>query len=840
MALGRKARFLPLAGLSLIAAFYIADLVAMFVLPDIIGSRRAMSFMTDLHLNWSWPVILLAISAFCIGYICSVSEASEVVERLERAEQSAQFAQHRMEDFAESASDWFWEMDAELRYVWCSSPIESVIGAPRETLYGRKREDLKESYKPNALWKAQLERLSKREPFKDFIYPRQGPDGVRWIRSSGVPVRDSNGEFAGYRGTGSDVTREVEAEAAADDAKTLLAQAFQGLDEGFALWGPDDRLVLCNEKFRQVNAVAQHVTEPGVLFSDYVRSLITKGAYPAAVGREKAWLQERLDFHRAPGSPYELLRQDGIWLLVDEQKLADGSTVTINLDITQRKQAEIALQESEALLASIFENVPLGLLIKDADHVIERVNDAYVRWYGLDVDALIGHELESVDGFLPGDDAATMRKQEAEVRTSGRILTRQVDRAFADGSMHTIRITKFPIRSRDGKVEKTGSISVDLTEQMMTQKALEESERRYRDFAESASDWSWEMDDQLRFSAVSDRFFDIMGFEPSGFLGKTRREMTQENIKDVKWQRHLDDLDNRRAFRDFRYDTERPGGGILTMSISGKPIFDETGVFQGYRGTGTNFTEQRRTEIARDVALQEALNANAAKSTFLANMSHDLRTPLNAILGFSDILREELLGPLGEKRYREYAGDIHSSASYLLDLVNDLLDISTIEAGKKSLVKENLSVQELIDDCVRVFVGKAYSKDVELTTEVPADLPPLFADKRATRQILVNLLANAVKFTPNGGSVTTLARMSEQNIEIVVKDTGRGIPEERLAEVISPFNRGEQNPYETDTGWGLGLSIVHSLVDLHGGKMDIQSALGDGTIVTITLPNQAS
>lgn len=709
VSLGRKARFLPLAGLILIAAFYMADLVAMFILPSIIGPDRATGFMTDLHLNWSWPVILVAISVFSIGYMSAVAEAAEAVERLERAEQNAQFAQHRMEDFAESASDWFWEMDAELRYVWCSSAIESVIGAPRETLYGKRREDLKESYRPNALWQVQLERLRKREPFKDFIYHRLGLDGVRWIRSSGVPVFDSDGEFTGYRGTGSDVTREIE--------------------------------------------------------------------------------------------------------------------------------AELVQQESEALLVSIFENVPLGLLIKNSDHVIERVNDAYVRWYGLGAEELIGQRLETLEGFLLGDDAETMREQEAEVRTGGRILTRQVDRPFADGSIHTIRITKFPIRSRGGEIEKTGSISVDLTEQMMTQTALEESERRYRDFAESASDWSWEMDDQLRFSAVSDRFPDIMGFEPSGFIGRTRREMTQENIEDVKWQRHIDDLDNRRAFRDFRYDTERAGGGVLTMSISGKPIFDEAGIFQGYRGTGTNFTEQRRTEIARDMALQEALDANEAKSKFLANMSHDLRTPLNAILGFSDILREELLGPLGEKKYREYAGDIHSSASYLLDLVNDLLDISTIEAGKKSLVKESLSISDLIDDCVRVFVSKAYSKDVNLVTEIPPELPLLHADKRATRQILVNLLGNAVKFTPSGGTVTALAQSVGRDIEIIVKDTGKGIPAERLAEVINPFTRGEQSPYETDTGWGLGLSIVHSLVDLHGGKMDIQSPPGEGTIVTITLPN---
>ncbi len=838
-ALGRKARYLPLAGLGVIAIFFALDLAALTVIPAVWGNQLSMMFVTNLYMDWSWMVILFSVSLIGVGYLCSMQEASEAIAKLEGAERKAQFSHRRMADFAESTSDWFWEMDEKLRYTWFSSNVEKVIGAPRETLYGKTREELITTAESNVPWHEHLNTLAAHKPYKDFIYKRQENHDVKWIRSSATPIFDESGRFAGYRGTGSDVTREVEAENLSNEAKNLLAHAIEGLSETFALWGPDDRLVLCNNKFREVNAAAPDAVEPGTPFADHLRVLLALGAYPNAVGREDAWIEERLSKHRNPRGPFELARHGGVWLMLDEQKLDDGSIVTIGLDITKRKEAEIALQESEALLESVIENVPLGLLIKDAQHIVELANSTYLNWYGLDDTDLVGYPSSSVENFQPESDAALMNDQERKVLATGKILTRQVERTFADGEIHTVEITKFPVHDLDGKIIKVGSISVDLTEQVRAQKALSRRESQSRDFAETASDWTWETDTQLRFTAISDRYREITGFEPSALLGKTRRDFTSEDTNDEKWHRHYANLDNRRPFRDFRYDIRRLDGSILTVSTSGKPIFADDGVFDGYRGTGTNITEQRRMENARDAALREALEANAAKSKFLANMSHDLRTPLNAILGFSDILRDQMLGPLGESKYVEYATDIHSSASYLLELVNDLLDISTIEAGKKQLEREELNVRDLIEDCVRTFIGKAYSKDVELVTDVPEQLPPLLADKRATRQILVNLLTNAVKFTPSGGKVTASAQVRENSMEIVVEDTGAGISPELLAEVTNPFNRGQDNPYETDAGWGLGLSIVHSLVGLHEGRMEIESTPREGTKVTVSIPNDS-
>jgi two-component system cell cycle sensor histidine kinase PleC len=252
--------------------------------------------------------------------------------------------------------------------------------------------------------------------------------------------------------------------------------------------------------------------------------------------------------------------------------------------------------------------------------------------------------------------------------------------------------------------------------------------------------------------------------------------------------------------------------------------------------------EKEVTIRTRDAtaALVEAEQANQAKSEFLATMSHEFRTPLNAILGFSDIISHQYLGPHGEKKYREYAEDIHSSGEHLMEMVNDLLDISAIEAGKLSLSKEMLNVDEMIAESLNAIDRKAQEKDIELLTEISETLPPLHADKRASRQILLNLLTNAVKFTPEGGRITVSATASKQNIALKVADTGQGIPVERLPNITEPFTKGAVEPHRSVEGWGLGLAITKSLIDLHDGKLDIASKVGKGTTVTVTLPNGAT
>jgi len=230
-----------------------------------------------------------------------------------------------------------------------------------------------------------------------------------------------------------------------------------------------------------------------------------------------------------------------------------------------------------------------------------------------------------------------------------------------------------------------------------------------------------------------------------------------------------------------------------------------------------------------------AEEANQAKTKFLANMSHELRTPLNAIIGFSEIMESGMFGPLGADKYNEYCSDIRASGLYLLEVINDILDMSRIEAGRMKLQFDDIDLERIVQESMRVVSGRAQDKSVALSGRVRPHVR-FRGDLRAVRQILLNLLSNAVKFTPEGGQVTVRGCASHASLFITVKDTGIGIPREALGKLGRPFEQVEGQLTKTYQGSGLGLAIAKSLIELHGGAMRIRSAVGTGTIVVVRMP----
>jgi len=247
--------------------------------------------------------------------------------------------------------------------------------------------------------------------------------------------------------------------------------------------------------------------------------------------------------------------------------------------------------------------------------------------------------------------------------------------------------------------------------------------------------------------------------------------------------------------------------------------------------------ELEAAKVISDEARRRAEAANIAKSRFLAQMSHELRTPLNAILGFSEVMKGEIFGPHQVPAYKDYAGDIHNSGVHLLGLINEILDLSRIEAGRYELNEESVSLAHVVGECAHLLQMRARSRGLTIHELFETDMPRLWADERAIRQICLNLLGNAIKFTPQGGEIWLKAGWTASGGQYIsVKDTGPGIPEEEIPIVLASFGQGSNSIKSAEQGAGLGLPIAKNLVDLHGGTFTLKSKLRIGTEVVITFP----
>jgi len=238
-----------------------------------------------------------------------------------------------------------------------------------------------------------------------------------------------------------------------------------------------------------------------------------------------------------------------------------------------------------------------------------------------------------------------------------------------------------------------------------------------------------------------------------------------------------------------------------------------------------------------EAARRRAEEANVAKSRFLATMSHELRTPLNAILGFSEVMSREVMGPLANPVYKDYAGSIHQSGTHLLNLINEILDLSRIEAGRYDFVEEAVRLVDIVDDCRRLLKLKAEAKGLAVHVDFDDTLPPIRADERALRQICLNLMSNALKFTPRGGIVALIVEESDSGGQrIRVRDNGPGIPADEIPQVLEAFGQGSLAQRTAEGGTGLGLPIVRSLAELHDGRFELKSELRRGTEAIVELP----
>lgn len=383
---------------------------------------------------------------------------------------------------------------------------------------------------------------------------------------------------------------------------------------------------------------------------------------------------------------------------------------------------------------------------------------------------------------------------------------------------------------------KLASIAIERVE---TEKALHDSEQRFRDFAETSADWFWEQDENLRFVFLSMSSSGPLGKRPEEHYGKTRRETGAICASEDMLLDHERMLEEHEPFSDFRFYRVKKGGEIIHVSVSGKPIFDADGNFRGYRGSGRDISEIVRVEAELRHERDRAERANRAKSSFLANMSHEFRTPLNGIIGYLDILTSDLGGGFSREKVQEILGDLNVASQHLLSLIDDILDLSRIEAGIENHNPSAFEAQSVIVDSIDMLRLHAERKSIDICFESESDLPFVFADPRQVNQILINILSNAVKYSKPGTHVGVFAAADgDRGVMITIRDEGVGIPKDEIPRVFQEFERGPEADISGEGGTGLGLPLTKRLLQMNGGKIHLESEVGVGTTVEIFLPSE--
>ena len=480
---------------------------------------------------------------------------------------------------------------------------------------------------------------------------------------------------------------------------------------------------------------------------------------------------------------------------------------------------------AEARLRDFAEASSDWLWEMDASLRFTNVSKRFEQLTGVAVSDVVGRVRDDLYGGSA--DASTWRDHKHSLERREPFRDFQYDLSVPGRETRTIRTSGTPLFAPDGRFLGYRGTASDITEII-----------KIRTFIYSAFEHSTEPN--MVFSpdgiiAVANSSAEaLLDYGPGEMVGRQMSDL----FSDTSFLQALD-CDGRVEARGtpgkrFQLKAKSRAGKELPVELGiGRFDFDSQTFCVGAMH---DLTEIERARGTVEAARIEAEKANDAKSHFLATMSHELRTPLNAILGFSEILAGQYLGKPDETMYREYGADINKSASLLLELVNNILDLSAIEAGRWNLDKEWIGCRELISDCSKVLSLRAKTGRLTMIEHISPGAERLFADKRSVRQVLLNILTNAVKFTPAGGQIRVSALSDGNSLVLEVEDTGIGIPKDKLSEVTAFFSHAGANAATREDGWGIGLAITKSLVEMHGGTLSIASEVGAGTTIRAAFP----
>ena len=510
----------------------------------------------------------------------------------------------------------------------------------------------------------------------------------------------------------------------------------------------------------------------------------------------------------------------------------DGVILDVDDDVRTRLSHE--------LFATAVEHAADGIEITDASFHLQYVNPAFER--------ITGYARQDVIGKTPGSlvrsgnfDAAYYESIERTIQ-AGKVWRGELVARRKDGALRYQEATVSPVVDAGGAVTQFIAVKRDVTERRTAEAALEHAHAMLADAVECIADGLALFDAEDRLILHNRKFTAIFPFlaQQRPLAGMRFEELVRLSLAAG-------------AISDPKASANPEGWVVERLRLHQNPLFGALDLrladgrwievkerrtdAGGIVGVWSDITELQRREAAVIEAKNVAELANRAKTTFLANMSHELRTPLNAIIGFAELLTMQINGPLGSDRYIGYARDIGASGEHLLNLINDILDLTRIEAGGMEIRDEPIRCADLIESSLRFVRDQAARAGLAVVTRCAADLPRLRGDPRKLRQVLINLLSNAVKFTPRGGRIRIEAeRTADGGLLLLVGDTGIGMAAHDIEQALTPFKQIDNSVARKYEGAGLGLPLARNLVELHGGTLELTSELGRGTVVTCRFP----
>jgi PAS domain S-box-containing protein len=770
-------------------------------------------------------IVLTALAAYAAVAATRLRQALDEQRRIEQALRESEARLMQAQRIAKIGS-WDWIPETGL-LRWSAEGLR-IFGYD-DGMADRPADDWQKRIHPEDL-EATLAILAahrdKGVPF-DMIYRIVLPDGTtRVIHEQIEPRLDDAGRIASEPGTIQDITEWDQAQRALRESEDRFRSFTENAPVGMFIKDLAGRVIVVNRQWasmlgRDPEAILGRRSSEFMNGDDAAkmieqdRDVLASGA-PAARefcisnGAGSAWTYEvRFPIKNAAG-----------------RVTAIGG---VAVDISDRKRADAALQESEARLRSFMDHAPFEMVVKDIDGRYLMANREVEAARGRSATAILGLRAQDVSRDPAFE---IVRQMDCEVAETGRVVTREIH--FTDPDDVWSYEVKFPIADSHGRTVAIGGIAIDISDRKKAGLALQESEARFRSFMENAPLEMVVKDLDGRFLMVSRVVEEIWERKAAELLGRRTADITESAGAGV-----VEEMDRQviESGKTVVREVHFPGWRSDWAHVVKFPIRNGAGTVVAIGSVVLDITDKKHAEEELIRAKEQAEIANLAKSQFLANMSHELRTPLNAIIGFSEIISSQLFGPIGQRKYLTYASDILESGTHLLGIVNSILDTSKVEAGSFELHDGPCDVAEVIEAATRMVADRARRADIDLEERVTPNLAPLVADERVFKQILLNLVSNAVKFTPPGGKVVVSAGVdSDGGLLVEVADTGIGIAEDDLDKVFHRFSQIDSSYARRHGGTGLGLHLTKKLVELHGGAIALDSQFGSGTTVSIRFP----